>query len=206
VAPDGPISFSFVATSLRPELLRVVAEAYLHTGSWEAAKARVLESNALQARSPSSAVRMERELRQRLRRLTPAEIDLAARGIAEERTAIAWLAALKSSRYIYAFASETLRGKLSALDPVLRASDYEAFFENQSAIHPEIRRLTAATRTKVRTMVLTMVREAGVGDRAGRELRIHRPLLPPAVHGAILDDSPHWLAGFLVSDSEIPVR
>jgi hypothetical protein len=72
---------------------------------------------------------MERELRQRLMRLTSAEIHLAAYGIVEERTAIAWLAALKASSYIHAFASEVLRGKLSSLDPVLRASDYEAFWK-----------------------------------------------------------------------------
>ena len=97
---EQPVSFSFTAASLRPEILRVIAEAYLQSGSWESAKSQVLASNALQARSPSSAQRMERELRQRLMRLTPAEIRLAASGMAEERTAIAWLAALKASTYL----------------------------------------------------------------------------------------------------------
>ncbi len=205
VPPDQPISFSFVAASLRPEMLRVIAEAYLRTGSWNAAKTDVLASNALQSRSRASAIRMERELRQRLVRLTPDEIDLAANGNAEERTAVAWLAALKCSSYIFAFATDVLRGKISSLDPILRGSDYEAFFENQSAIHPEILDLTPASRTKVRTIVLTMVREAGIGERHGRDLRIQRPLVPPSVRSAISQDSPHWLAGFLVSDTEIPV-
>ena len=206
VPVDQQISLSFTAASLRPELLRVVAEAYVQTGSWESAKGKVLASNSLQARTPSSAKRMERELRQRLMRLTPAEIDLAAHGIVEERTAIAWLAALKTSSFIHAFASEVLRGKLSSLDPVLRASDYEAFFENQSAVHPEILALTASSRTKVRTVLLTMLREAGIGQRFGRELRIQRPIIPPSVFAALLADSPHWLAGFLVAESEIPVN
>ena len=206
VSSESPVSLSFTAASLRPELNRVIAEAYLQTGSWETAKVQVLASNALQSRSPSSAIRMERELRQRLMRLTPSEIHLAAHGIVEERAAIAWLAALKASSYIHAFASEVLRGKLSSLDPVLRASDYEAFFENQSAIHTEILALTASSRTKVRTVLLTMLREAGIGQPAGRELRIHRPVVPPSVHAAILADSPHWLAGFLVSDSGIAVN
>jgi hypothetical protein len=200
------ISFSFIAASLRPELLRVIAEAYLRTGSWDSAKIEVLASNALQTRSRGSAIRMERELRQRLMRLTPDEIVLAANGNADERTAIGWLAALKSSSYIFAFASEVLRGKICSQDPILRGSDYEAFFENQSAIHPEILDLTPATRTKVRTMVLTMVRETGIGARHGRELRIQRPLVPDSVWTAILRDSPNWLAGFLVSNAEIPVR
>lgn len=204
--PEHPVSFSFTAASLRPELVRVIAEAYLQTGSWESAKEQVLSKNALQARSPSGAKRLERELRPRIMRLTPAEIELAAHGIVEERTAIAWLAALKASTFIHAFASEVLRGKLSSLDPVLRASDYEAFFENQSAVHPEILALTATSRTKVRNVLLTMLREAGIGQRSGRELRIHRPFVPPTVRAAILADSPHWFAGFLVSDSEISVN
>lgn len=204
VSSEDPVSFSFVAASLRPELVRVIAETYLQTGSWESAKVQVLSSNALQARTPSSAKRMERELRQRLMRLTSAEINLAARGVLEERAAIAWLAALKSSRYIYAFASEFLRGKLASLDPVLRASDYEAFFENQSAIYPEILALTSSSRTKVRTILLAMVRDSGIGRIVGRELRIQRPFVPPATHAAIIADSPRWLAGFLVPDSEIP--
>ena len=204
VPSEDPVSFSFVASSLRPELVRVIAEAYLHTGSWDSAKVQVLSTNALQARSASSAKRMERELRQRLMRLTTAEINLAAHGVIEERTAIAWLAALKSSRYIHAFASEFLRGTLASLDPVLRASDYEAFFENQSAIHPEILALTSSSRTKVRTVLLAMVRDSGIGRAAGRELRIQRPIVPPATRSAIIADSPRWLAGFLVPDSEIP--
>lgn len=201
-----PVSFSFTAASLRPEILRVIAEAYLQTGSWESAKVRVLASNALQARSPSSALRMERELRQRLMRLTPAEIKLAAEGMVEERTGIAWLAALKSSSYIHAFAAETLRGKLALLDPVLRASDYEAFYESQSTIHPEILELAATSRIKIRTVLLTMLREVGIARRAGRELRIARPIVPPAVRAAIMADSPRWLAGFLVPDAEIVVN
>jgi hypothetical protein len=206
VSSEHPVSLSFVAASLRPEFIRIIAEAYLQCNSWESAKVQVLKSNALQARSPASAIRMERELRQRLMRLTSAEIHLAAHGIVEERTAIAWLAALKASSYIHAFASEVLRGKLSSLDPVLRASDYEAFFGNQSAIHPELLALTPSSRTKVRTVLLTMLREAGIGERTARELRIQRPIVLPSVYAAIVADSPHWLAGFLVPDGEIPIN
>ncbi len=204
VPPENLVSFSFTAASLRPELIRVIANAFLETGSWELAKKKIRSSNALQSRSPRTAVRMEIELRQRLMRLTPGEIQLAAHGIAEERTAIAWLAALKASRYIHAFASEVLRGKLSSLDPVVRASDYETFFENQSAVYPSIATLATSSRAKIRSILLTMICEAGIGQRAGREVRIHRPVVPPSVYSALLADSPHWLAGFLVPDSEIP--
>ncbi len=203
---ETPFSLSFTAASLRPELVRVVAEAYLQTSSWDAAKAQVISANSLQARSPSSALRMERELRQRLMHLTPEQLRLAAHGMTDERTAIAWLAAMKASGFIFAFAADVLRTKLALLDPVLRASDYEAFLIDQCAAHPEVGKLTPTTRTKIRSVLFSMVREAGIGAQSGRELRLQRPLIPPAVHAAILADSPRWLTGFLIPDQELSVN
>ncbi|MBS1221089.1 MAG: putative inner rane protein, partial [Proteobacteria bacterium] len=69
-------NFSFTAASLRLELVRIVAEAYAAIGDWKAAKEHVLSHNALQARSASSAIRMERELRQRLQTLTNEQLHL----------------------------------------------------------------------------------------------------------------------------------
>jgi hypothetical protein len=201
---EFPYSLSFTAASLRPELVRVVAQAYEETRDWKAAKTQVLAANSLQARSPASARRMERELRQRLMHLSPEQMSLAAQGMSDERTAIAWLAAMKASGFIFAFAADQLRGKLALLDPVLRASDYEAFLINQSAAHPEVALLTQTSRAKIRSVLFSMVCDAGMATRQGSELRIQRPWVPPAVHAAILADSPRWLAGFLVPDGEIP--
>lgn len=183
-----------------------MATAYLDYKDWEAAKKQVLHANALQARSPNSAKRMELEMRQRVKHLTSSQLNLAAHGMADERMAISWLAALKASSFIYEFASDVLRGKVASHDPVLRASDYEAFFESQGSQHPEVLALSPSSRVKVRSVLLKMIREVGIGERVGRELRIHRPVLPPAVHEAILTDSPRWLAGFLTPDSEIPAK
>lgn len=68
---EQPYSLSFTAASLRPELARVVAEHFLNLGDWDLVKRDILATNALQARTPSSGLRLERELRQRLMALTP---------------------------------------------------------------------------------------------------------------------------------------
>ena len=75
---NAPHSYnlSLTAASLRPELARIIAEYYLELGDWDLAKHRTLTSNALQCRSASSAVRLERELRQRLETLTIDQITL----------------------------------------------------------------------------------------------------------------------------------
>lgn len=116
IAPPDRYNFSFMAASLRPELGRTVAEIYLAEGDWSAAKRRILETNALQCRSASSSIRMERELRQRLVTLTRAELTILATATADDRAAIAWLAVIKHTRFAYELAVEVLRDKLESLD------------------------------------------------------------------------------------------
>ena len=195
----------FTAASLRPELARIVAEAYLASGDWEQAKQLVLTQNLLQSRSPASAVRMERELRQRLQTLTPAQLELLAHAPADDRRAMAWLAALKYIPLIYALAADVLRSKIEQLDPVLRPSDYEAFFEGQIARQSELARLAPSTRNKIQQVIVLMLREAGIvsGLNQDKGLNLSRPMVTPDAWATIVDDHPCWLAGFLVPDDEI---
>jgi hypothetical protein len=203
---EQPISFSFTAASLRPELLRIVAEAYMQTGFWASAKAQVLAANALQCRSASSAIRLERELRKRLETLTRDQLVFITQATAEDRAAIAWLAACKRTRFVFDFAAEVLRDKLAAHDPVLRPSDYEAFVENKGLAYPELAQLTPLSKSKIRQVLLRMLTEAGIlaaGEALGN---IQRPVLSPSVARLIIADSSNWLAGFLVPDAEITSR
>ena len=98
--PSSGYNLSFTAASLRPELARIVAEHYLAAGDWDLARQRILSSKALQCRSASSAIRLEREFRQRLGTLTQDQLILAAQATAEDRAAIAWLAVCKSIRFV----------------------------------------------------------------------------------------------------------
>jgi hypothetical protein len=192
-------NLSFTAASLRPELARIVASHYLSTGSWDEAKRRVLDTNALQSRSPASAVRMEREFRQRLGTLSEDQLTILAEATAEDAAAMAWLGALKHSAFLFEFAAEVLRDKLAAYDPVLRHSDYEDYVEAKSLLHPELAELTESTRGKVRRVLLRMLGEAGLLARG----TIQRPVLAPAVARVIAEDDPRWLAGFLVPAHEL---
>ena len=199
-------NLSFTAASLRPELARIVAEYYLESGNWELARDRTLSMNALQCRSASSAIRLERELRQRLETLTHDQVAFLARATSEDRTAIAWLSACKHIRFAFEFAAEVLRDKLVVHDPILRHSDYEAYVETKGLSHPEFVRLTTSSKNKIRQVLLRMLTEAGLLVK-GRSLgTIQRPTLSPAVLQVISTDSPSWLAGFLVPDTEIPSR
>jgi hypothetical protein len=199
-------NLGFTAASLRPELARIIAENYLTERNWDVARRRVLSSNALQCRTSSSAVRLERELRQRLKTLTQRQILLLARGTAEDRAATAWLAVCKYIRLAFELAAEALREKLEAHDPVLRHSDYEDFVEQKGLSHPEFVKLTDTSKNKVRQVLLHMVAEAGL-LRDGPALgTIQRPVVSPEVIQAVASDDPQWLAAFLVPDAEIALR
>lgn len=205
---SSPISgyhLSFTAVSLRPELARIVAETFLTVGNWALVKERILSTNALQCRSTSSAARLERELRQRLETLTRDQLVLLAQATAEDRAAIAWLAACKHIRFAFEFAAEVLRDKLAAHDVVLRPSDYESYVENKCLPHPELGRLKPTSKNKIRQVLLNMLVEAGLLVK-GNALNIHRPPLSPAVVRVITADSQNWLAAFLVPDLEISHR
>jgi len=199
-------NLSFTAASLRPELVRIIAENYLADCDWDAARHRVLSSNALQCRTASSAVRLERELRQRLETLTRSQIVLLAQATAEDRAAVAWLAACKHIPFAFEFASEVLRDKLAAHDPVLRHSDYEAYAENKGLSHPELAGLATSSKAKVRQVLLRMLAEAGLLGTGSALGTIHRPPLSSEVVRVVTTDKPTWLACFLVPDTEIPNR
>lgn len=198
-----PYSFSFTAASLRPELLLVVAERFLDTGSWEKTKESVLAANELQCRTATSAQRMERELRPRLQTLSSRQLELLVSSGTDTRTSLAWLAAVKHSSFLFDFAAETLRTKLEQHDFVLRESDYRRFVDGKTPSHPELVKLSESTSGKIRRVLFAMLREVGIllkGDEIGS---LQRPVVPREVELSIREENPAWLAAFLVSDTEI---
>lgn len=202
---------SFTAAGLRPELAAVIAGIHLEEqGDWARTKATVLERNALQARSASSGKRLESELRQRLQRLTAAQIQMLARGTSDERSAMAWLAVLKRIEIAADLAREVLQGKLSNQDPELRRSDMAAFYEDCERYHPELAALAPSSQQKVRSALLQMLRDAGLlagkAGKGGTLGTVQRPLLSPQVQELVTSDDPALLAGFLLHSPAKPTK
>lgn len=180
-----------------------MVEYFFRLGSWEETKQAVLAANALQARSSASSIRMEREIRQRLQTLTAEQLSLIQKSTTDIRTCLAWLAAVKHSAFLYEFPAEVMRAKWEHHDTVLRASDYERFINEKAPHHPELVRLTESSTTKIRRVLLLMLREIGL-LASGTDLgTIQRLVIPPVVEKAIRRDDPKWLAAFLLSDAEI---
>jgi hypothetical protein len=171
-------------------------------GDWTRTKAAVLERNALQTRSASTAKRLESELRQRLQRLNGPQLKLLARGSSDERRAMAWLAVLKRLEIAADLARQVLQGKLSHQDPELRRSDMAAFYEVCERDHPELAALAPSSQQKVRSALLQVLRDAGLlvgkAGKGGTLGTVQRPLLSPQVQELVTSDDPALLAGFLL--------
>jgi hypothetical protein len=180
----------------------VIAAIHLEEdGDWARTKAAVLERNALQARSASSAKRLESELRQRLQGLTKPQLQLLAQGTSEERTAMAWLAVLKRIQIAADLTRDVLLEKLSSMDSVLRRSDMAAFYEDRERDHPELGDLAPSSQQKVRSALLQMLRVAGLlagkAGKGGTLGTVQRPLLSLQVQELVASDDPALLVGFL---------
>ena len=89
---------------------------------------------------------------------------------------------------------------------MLRHSDYETYLDTKGLSHPELERITPSSKSKIRQVLFKMLAEAGLlspGEALGI---IQRPVLSPGVDQAVVADTPHWLAAFLISNDEIQSR
>lgn len=151
----------FVSESL------LVAPRYIETHDWQALRSIIDSENLLRARTVASAKRLSRELTQRLSRLTDVEIELLLDATPEERGHLMWAAACRHYELIGDFAEEVLRERFLLLTPSLTSEHFETFLREKSLWHAELELLTDSTRTKLRTTLYRMLREAGLLSPSG---------------------------------------
>ncbi|QHD86041.1 DUF1819 family protein [Gordonia sp. JH63] len=160
-------ALSFTSGALLAREGRVVAAVYLDSRDWQATRARVVDSNLLQARTISSLIRLARETVQRLAVLSDDEIELLAEGSPTEQLHLMWAAACRRYALIGDFAEEVLRERFLLMTPTLDAEDFERFITGKSLWHPELEGMRPSTRQKLRQTLLRMLGEAGLRTDAG---------------------------------------
>ena len=191
---------SFTAGALLYRESITVARLYAEIGDWAAARAAALVDNELQIRTTSAAKRLSREAAQRLETLAPAQLQLLRDSDRREQTALLWLAICKRYRFIHDFAVEVVREKFVRLDLHLSYDDFDLFFNRHAEWHAEVDRIEPSTRTKLRSNLFAMLREADIlsaGDL------IQPALLSPTVIQVIGADDPAHLAIFPISDAQL---
>ena len=149
-------------TDLKPELTTIISRIYLKVGSWEKTKSIVIKNNELQTRSNSTGIRLERELRQRLKNLSEQQLILLAKGSINDRLAMTWLGVLKRIKLVSELSHELLLEKIEGSDPILRRSDMAEFYKKKEKQFSEFKNLSDTSHKRINSIVLSMLREMGL--------------------------------------------
>ena len=149
-------------TDLKPELTTIISRIYLKVGSWDETKSIVIKNNELQTRSNSTGIRLERELRQRLKNLSEQQLILLAKGSINDRLAMTWLGVLKRIKLVSELSHELLLEKIEGSDPILRRSDMAEFYKKKEKQFSEFKNLSDTSHKRINSIVLSMLREMGL--------------------------------------------
>jgi len=149
-------------TDLKPELTTIISRIYLKVGSWDETKSIVIKNNELQTRSNSTGIRLERELRQRLKNLSEQQLILLAKGSINDRLAMTWLGVLKRIKLVSELSHELLLEKIEGSDHILRRSDMAEFYKKKEKQFSEFKNLSDTSHKRINSIVLSMLREMGL--------------------------------------------
>jgi hypothetical protein len=151
---------SFTAAGLSEIESIKIAEIYLQCKDWEETKKIVVSKNLLQSRTTSRSIRVLRELVQRLSTLSDKQLSLLGEGNLHEQRYLLWFAVCKTYEFIREFAQEVLVEKYLRIDYELSELDYDAFFNRKADWNDELELITVSTKTKLKTVIFRMMREA----------------------------------------------
>jgi hypothetical protein len=178
-----------------------IAEVYLQIKDWDAVKEKVKTENLLQARTQSSGQRTFQELAPRLQQLTAEQLELLVEGNHQEQKQILWFAVCSRYAYIREFAIEVVHEKYQSLDYELTEFNYDAFFNRKADWHDELDRLRETTKTKIKTVLFRMLREAGL---ISKDHVIIPTVLSSRMVELLAPDSPARLHIFPMSIADMP--
>lgn len=197
---DAPYSFSFITGALFLKESVSLAELLVKGRSWSEIEKIAAQSNLLKTRTSASRIRLVREVRHRLSRLSAEEIDAFCSANARDQSALLFLAICRHFQFIREFVVEVLLVKVQTLDFQLTLSDYTRFVDGKAAAHPELLGLSETSAAKIRQVLFRILREAGLVDSA-KSLRLVSPPLSRPLAELIRHSDPRQLAWLLQPDS-----
>ena len=192
-APANRYALSFTSGGLLTREALIAAPIYLRVRDWANVRALIEKDNLLQSRTRSSAVRLAREVVQRLAVLTDEELELLLDATPTERGHLMWAAACRRYALIGVFAEEVLRERFLLLAPTVEHDDFDSFLRGKALWHDELGELRESTRLKLRATLFRMLREAGLLAKDGRILPT---VLSDRVAGALAARTPSDLRLF----------
>ena len=143
-----------------------------------------------------------REIKHRLEKLSPNQMEVLAYGDYLSQKQIGFLAVCKHYDFIRDFTIEVIRDKALVFDYQINESDFNSFINNQVLHHPELETFSESTLKKAKQVMFRMLEQAGIINNAVDKM-IQPQLLQHDVTKSILMDDPKWLKIFLMPDYDI---
>ena len=187
--------FSFTASSLRLNEMKIVAEAKVNLRDIDYVR-------ELGKGKASTGKRMLSEFNKRLSFLTTEEISLLLEGDLIAQKQIAYLSVCKAYGFIRDFVVEVLREKMLVFDYEITDGEYISFYRRKADLHPEMDDLTPITQKKIKQVTFKILEQAEIIDSAKSKM-IQPQIVDEAVAKVILSDNPKWLQIFLLGDQDI---
>jgi hypothetical protein len=152
----------------------------------------IVVGNILQKRSPATAKRQSRLIRNRLKLMTPDLWELIVEGPSEVATQAVLAAAIKQSRLLGDFMDQVVRHHVKTFDPQLKTKDWSMFVENCEQLHHEVATWSESTCKKLKQVILRILAEAGYLDST-RSLRITPVTLTDQVRTYLVDNNEDYV-------------
>ncbi len=152
----------------------------------------IIVDNILQKRSPASAKRQTRLIRNRLELMAPGLWQLIVDGSSGVAAQAVLAAAIKQSRLLGDFMDQVIRNHVKTFDPQLTAKDWSMFIENCEQIDPKVTTWAESTRKKLKQVILRILAEAGYVDST-RSLKITPVTVITQVRTVLTENSENYV-------------
>lgn len=181
-----------VAGSLLIPESREIAKLLLREASKKEWRQAIIINNILQKRSPASAKRQAKLIRNRLGLMAPELWALVKDGNAEVTTQALLAAAVKHSHLLGDFMGNVCRQHWLTFNRTLSDKDWREFLETCSQVDPAVGEWTATTTSKLRQVVFRILAEVGYIDSA-RKLNLQPVSLVPEVQEYLVKHSEGYI-------------
>lgn len=178
-------SLSMSGSKVRMQESMMAVEMYNEVKDWDEVRRTIVDDNLFQLNAISSRKRVTAEVVKRLRTLTDQELEFLQGSYGDDRCAMFWVAVCRTYQFVYDLSEQMIAGRYNRTIPDFTMEAYDAFFEEQAEVHPELTALSEEGRKKIRNQVFLMLSEC----RLLSEDNMITPLHPTPMFKNALDPS-----------------
>lgn len=179
-----------VAGSLLVRESRKIARLLLSNAGPDDWHQAIIIDNILQKRTPASAQRQARLIKNRLSAMDPELWDLIVQGPSDVTVQALLAAAIKHSRLLGDFMDTVIRQYWRTFSQKLSDKDWKDFLEVCGQIDPAIHQWTASTRAKLKQVIFRILAESKFIDNT-KNLQLLPVLVIPEIRQYLLKKSEH---------------